>query len=120
MSETWAALVELCPLRLQVGYAITKMPEGFHLHKGVKRVYDSRRQMVESGEGVDWGMAEALAFGTLLSEGGLCTVSSAQSAHAWLDVFSVLRQGVSTLMVPKVVAISLDLFAVLSVCGRGA
>ena len=54
---------------LQVGYAITKMPEGFHLHKGVKRVYDQRRQMVESGEGVDWGMAEALAFGTLLSEG---------------------------------------------------
>ena len=54
---------------MQVGYAITKMPEGFHLHKGVKRVYDQRRQMVESGEGVDWGMAEALAFGTLLSEG---------------------------------------------------
>ena len=40
---------------LQVGYAITKMPEGFHLHKGVKRVYDQRRQMIESGEGVDWG-----------------------------------------------------------------
>ncbi len=54
---------------LQVGYAITKMPEGFHLHKGVKRVYDQRRQMIETGEGVDWGMAEALAFGTLLSEG---------------------------------------------------
>ncbi len=56
-------------VHLQVGYAITKMPEGFHLHKGVKRVYDQRRQMVESGEGIDWGMAEALAFGTLLSEG---------------------------------------------------
>lgn len=54
---------------MQVGYAITKMPEGFHLHKGVKRVYDQRRQMIETGEGIDWGMAEALAFGTLLSEG---------------------------------------------------
>ena len=52
-----------------MGYAITKMPEGFHLHKGVKRVYDQRRQMIETGEGIDWGMAEALAFGTLLSEG---------------------------------------------------
>lgn len=52
-----------------MGYAITKMPEGFHLHKGVKRVYDGRRQMVEAGEGIDWGMAEAFAFGTLLSEG---------------------------------------------------
>ena len=56
---------------MQVGYAITKMPEGFHLHKGVKRVYDQRRQMIETGEGIDWGMAEALAFGTLLSEGEL-------------------------------------------------
>lgn len=54
---------------MQVGYAITKMPEGFHLHKGVMRVYDQRRQMIETGEGIDWGMAEALAFGTLLSEG---------------------------------------------------
>lgn len=56
------------PLR-QVGYAITKIPEDFHLHKGVKRVYDQRRAMVETGEGIDWGTAEALAFGTLISEG---------------------------------------------------
>ena len=62
-----------------MGYAITKMPEGFHLHKGVKRVYDQRRQMVESGDGVDWGMAEALAFGTLLSEGQPCL--AALSTH---------------------------------------
>jgi hypothetical protein len=53
----------------QVGYAITKIPEDFRLHKGVKRVYDQRRQMIESGEGIDWGTAEALAFGTLISEG---------------------------------------------------
>lgn len=25
--------------------------------------------MVDSGEGIDWGMAEALAFGTLVAEG---------------------------------------------------
>ena len=53
-----------------MGYAITKIPEDFHLHKGVKRVYDQRRNMIESGEGIDWGTAEALAFGTLISEGG--------------------------------------------------
>jgi 2-oxoglutarate dehydrogenase E1 component len=39
------------------------------MHRGVKRVYDQRRAMIDSGEGVDWGMAEALAFGTLISEG---------------------------------------------------
>ena len=47
------------------------------MHRGVKRVYEQRRGMVDSGEGVDWGMAEALAFGTLISEGvpsGPCPV----------------------------------------------
>ncbi len=52
-----------------MGYAITKIPEDFHLHRGVKRVYDARRQMIETGDGIDWGTAEALAFGTLISEG---------------------------------------------------
>ena len=32
-------------------------------------MYDQRRKMIETGEGIDWAMAEALAFGTLLSEG---------------------------------------------------
>lgn len=35
----------------------------------IQQVYENRRQMMESGEGIDWAMAEALAFGTLLSEG---------------------------------------------------
>ena len=49
--------------------SISGLPEGFNPHKGIKRVFDGRRKMVESGEGVDWGFAEALAFGTLVSEG---------------------------------------------------
>lgn len=55
---------------MQVGNSISSLPEGFNPHKGIKRVFDGRRKMVESGEGVDWGFAEALAFGTLVSEGG--------------------------------------------------
>lgn len=53
----------------QVGYAITRLPEDFKPHKQIRRVYDQRRKMIETGEGIDWAMAEALAFGTLLSEG---------------------------------------------------
>ena len=34
-----------------------------------KRFLDNRRKMVESGEGIDWAMGEALAFGSLLKEG---------------------------------------------------
>jgi len=51
--------------------SISGLPEGFNPHKGIKRVFDGRRKAIESGEGVDWGFAEALAFGTLVSEGRL-------------------------------------------------
>lgn len=50
--------------------SISELPEGFNPHKGIKRVFEGRRKMMESGEGIDWGFAEALAFGTLVSEGG--------------------------------------------------
>ncbi|XP_074313299.1 uncharacterized protein LOC141648496 [Silene latifolia] len=52
-----------------VGKAITTIPENFNPHKAVKRIYDQRAQMIETGEGIDWAVAEALAFGTLLVEG---------------------------------------------------
>lgn len=59
-------------VHLQVGMSIAKLPEGFNPHRGIKKVFDSRQKMVESGEGIDWGFAEALAFGTLVSEGTSC------------------------------------------------
>eukprot|EP00878_Enallax_costatus_P004918 GHUV01005173.1.p1 GENE.GHUV01005173.1~~GHUV01005173.1.p1 ORF type:complete len:711 (+),score=203.05 GHUV01005173.1:2140-4272(+) len=52
-----------------VGHAITSLPENFTPHRQIKKVYESRRAMIESGEEVDWATAEALAFATLLSEG---------------------------------------------------
>ncbi|KAK7273057.1 hypothetical protein RIF29_14103 [Crotalaria pallida] len=52
-----------------VGKAITTLPENFTPHKAVKRIYEQRAQMIETGEDIDWGMAEALAFATLLVEG---------------------------------------------------
>ncbi|KAL1295658.1 hypothetical protein HN51_056512 [Arachis hypogaea] len=52
-----------------VGKAITILPENFTPHKAVKRIYEQRAKMIESGEDIDWGFAEALAFATLLVEG---------------------------------------------------
>nr|KYP75446.1 hypothetical protein KK1_008176 [Cajanus cajan] len=52
-----------------VGKAITILPENFTPHKAVKRIYEQRAQMVEIGEDIDWGFAEALAFATLIVEG---------------------------------------------------
>ncbi|XWS66030.1 hypothetical protein CRYUN_Cryun05aG0165100 [Craigia yunnanensis] len=52
-----------------VGKAITTLPDNFKPHRAVKKVYEQRAQMIETGEGLDWAMAEALAFATLVVEG---------------------------------------------------
>ena len=36
------------------------------LNRKIVRQLDAKRQMIETGEGIDWATAEALAFGTLL------------------------------------------------------
>jgi 2-oxoglutarate dehydrogenase E1 component len=51
-----------------VGEAISRVPEGFNVHKTIARQLAAKRQMIESGEGIDWATGEALAFGTLLDE----------------------------------------------------
>lgn len=53
----------------QIGTALTNVPEGFNVHKTVKRFMDNRLSAIQSGEGIDWATAEALAFGTLVTEG---------------------------------------------------
>jgi 2-oxoglutarate dehydrogenase E1 component len=52
-----------------VGRKLTDLPKGFTAHKTIERVIANRRKMIEDGEGIDWSMGEALAFGTLLEEG---------------------------------------------------
>lgn len=48
---------------------LTKLPEGFKLHNSLKRTLKGRSDMLESGKNMDWGAAEALAFGSLIAEG---------------------------------------------------
>jgi 2-oxoglutarate dehydrogenase E1 component len=53
----------------QIGTALSTAPEGLPLHKTVGRLLDSKAKMFETGEGFDWATGEALAFGSLLTEG---------------------------------------------------
>ncbi|MCV6586847.1 MAG: 2-oxoglutarate dehydrogenase E1 component, partial [Marinibacterium sp.] len=53
----------------QIGGALTRLPDGFPLHKTVSRLLDHKTQMFNTGAGFDWATGEALAFGSLLSEG---------------------------------------------------
>ncbi|SEK58537.1 2-oxoglutarate dehydrogenase E1 component [Roseivivax marinus] len=52
-----------------LGKALTSPPEELPLHRTVGRLLDNRKQMFESGKGFDWATAEAMAFGSLLTEG---------------------------------------------------
>jgi 2-oxoglutarate dehydrogenase E1 component len=53
----------------QLGARLTDIPEGFALHPRVVMVIGNRRQMAEGTLAVDWGMAESLAYASLLTEG---------------------------------------------------
>jgi 2-oxoglutarate dehydrogenase E1 component len=53
----------------EVGRQITTVPADFNVHRTVRRLLDRRREMIETGEGIDWAMAEHLAFATLVKEG---------------------------------------------------
>ncbi|MDA8140409.1 MAG: 2-oxoglutarate dehydrogenase E1 component [Desulfobacteraceae bacterium] len=47
---------------------LNTVPEGFTSHSKVQLLLRRRLEAVEKGVGIDWGNAEALAFGTLLLE----------------------------------------------------
>ena len=53
----------------EIGLKLTKIPKTFKVHRTMQRVLDARRKMIEDGQGLDWAMAEHLAFGTLLLDG---------------------------------------------------
>jgi 2-oxoglutarate dehydrogenase E1 component len=52
-----------------IGRKITKVPDGFRVHRTIARFLDNRAKAIDSGVGIDWATGEALAFCTLLEEG---------------------------------------------------
>ncbi len=52
-----------------LGRKITSFPDSVDVHKTVKRMVENRRAAIDAGEGIDWALAEHLAFATLLDEG---------------------------------------------------
>ncbi len=76
-----------------LGRTLTTVPEDLTIHKTLARVLDAKREMFASGNGFDWATAEALAFGSLVSEGYNIRLSGQDSGrgtfsqrHAvWVD-----------------------------------
>ena len=52
-----------------LGRTLTTIPEDLTVHKTLARVIKAKEEMFATGEGFDWATAEALAFGSLVSEG---------------------------------------------------
>lgn len=76
-----------------LGRTLTTIPEGHEVHKTLRRVIEAKREMFDKGEGFDWATGEALAFGSLVSEGYAVRLSGQDSGrgtfsqrHAvWID-----------------------------------
>ena len=87
--ETWIKAETLA----EIGAALTRVPDGFDLHKTVARQLDAKREMFAKGQGFDWATAEALAFGSLELEGFPvrlsgqdCTRGTFSQRHSgWVD-----------------------------------
>jgi len=47
----------------------TAYPDGFHIHPKVKKLFEQRVEMAEGKRPFDYGMAELVAFASLVSEG---------------------------------------------------
>ncbi len=54
---------------LELTERLTTYPEGFHIHPKVKKLLEQRQEMGTGKKPVDYGMAEALAFASLMKQG---------------------------------------------------
>ena len=62
--------------------ALTHIPEQFTVNPKIARQLASRREEMEARRSIDWGFAEALAFGSLLLEGTPVRLSGQDSRRA--------------------------------------
>jgi len=82
----------LVTLISKIGEKITSIPEAFNAHPTIRKIFDNKRKMFESGKGFDWATAEQLAFATLLEEGYPVRLSGQDSGRGTFSQrHSVLR-----------------------------
>ncbi|SFE00871.1 2-oxoglutarate dehydrogenase E1 component [Sulfitobacter brevis] len=65
----------------EIGRALSTAPKGFPAHKTITRLLDAKGEMFSSGTGFDWATAEAMAFGSLLTEGYKVRLSGQDSSR---------------------------------------
>jgi 2-oxoglutarate dehydrogenase E1 component len=76
-----------------IGSQIVSVPNSLNMHRTLKRIIKARADRIEKGADIDWGLAEHLAFGTLISEGHPVRLSGQDSERGtfsqrqsnWID-----------------------------------
>src|SRR5439155_22932424 len=76
--------VEIATLK-EIGAKIAVVPKDFHVHRTIQRFLDNRRKAIETGAGIDWATAEALAFCSLLLDGNPVRLSVQDSERGTLS-----------------------------------
>jgi 2-oxoglutarate dehydrogenase E1 component len=66
--KTWETKAEASALQ-KAGLLLSQVPNGFTPHPKLVKLLENRRLMTDGKEKLDWGMAELLAYGSLLQEG---------------------------------------------------
>ena len=78
--ETPSTGVALDSLKALAG-TVTAVPADFHLHRQVQRIVQDRQKMAQGELSLDWGMAETLAYASLLSQGYEVRISGQDSGR---------------------------------------
>jgi 2-oxoglutarate dehydrogenase E1 component len=60
---------------------LSRIPDGFHLHKKLQRTIERRQKMAKGEEPIDWSAAEALAFASLAVDGHPVRLSGQDSVR---------------------------------------
>ena len=84
--------VEIDQLK-SIGQQIVAVPNSLNMHRTLKRIIKARADKIEKGRDIDWGLAEHLAFGTLIIEGHPVRLSGQDSERGtfsqrqsnWID-----------------------------------
>ncbi|MHB1764346.1 MAG: 2-oxoglutarate dehydrogenase E1 component [Gammaproteobacteria bacterium] len=75
--ETWVKKADL----LRLGQMLVTLPEGWTVHPRLARILEERRKMLLGEVPFDWGMAELLAYASLLVQGHPVRLSGQDSAR---------------------------------------
>jgi 2-oxoglutarate dehydrogenase E1 component len=65
----------------EIANGISRVPSYFNVHKKLQAVLDARAKAVAEDTGIDWGLGEALAYGSLVLEGTPVRLSGQDSSR---------------------------------------